>query len=209
MLLRVTFQRLTPHATGWRRTWNGAGGATAVVIVYLAFRVIARGFFSLVGMPTATVSVWLLPLGLAIDLSLLLAAFTASDRPFAWDPRRWSQQRVGAALLAWTALGGVAGAAGLYGVLVMLAHWGFSVPAVPGLAVPFALLTGALGGALGAPLAERILLFVEGAPSRAAASTGMGPAADRRWPSNAQVQWERAAAWGRAAAGRLAARRHG
>lgn len=148
--------------------WSGAGAATGIVAVYLLFRLVARAFFNWAAMPRAVVPVWLLPLGIAVDTAILLATVLPEMSVPRWVPfpRDTPDPARSAAVIA--ALGGLLGALVLYGTLAGLGLSGVTVPATPAGAAVVALFTGALGGAIGALLAARIVHVVGMAPEEIA-----------------------------------------
>lgn len=170
--------------------WSGAGAATGVVAVYLLFRIVMRGFFSLVGMPTAVVPLWLLPLGIAVDVAILLAVVLPELKVPRWlpFPHDTPEQAKRAAVIA--ALGGLLGALAQFGTLAGLDLAGVTVPATPAGAAIVALFTGAFGGLIGALLAARFVHVVGMSPEQIAPLPLSG-AAQRliEWGQAAIAQW--------------------
>lgn len=153
------------EAAGKASVWYGFGAATGLVVVYLLLRLLARTFFHLVGMPIAVIPVWQVPLALALDLALLVAALLPAGPwlarlPFPlWVPARARQQ----VLLA--AFGGVVGMLAYYGTMAGLRAGHTVEPPTPLATLPFALILAAFGAGIGTLLAARIAQSASAAPA--------------------------------------------
>jgi hypothetical protein len=135
--------------------WYRYVPATGLVLALLAFRVIARAVFSVIGMPVAVIPWWLIPLALILDVAFLfeslLPAFT---RALPATVRALPQAVAGA-------LGAIIATLGLYGSMQILSGYHILMPAAPFAALPIAVLFAPVGAVAGVLLADWILEDVE------------------------------------------------
>jgi hypothetical protein len=129
--------------------WLAACSATLLALIVLLFRLLMRGALSMLALPYASITWWLVAAGAAIDLTCLLMARIA---PIA-TPRRKGE--------FWRPLSSVAEGVLLactLSITINLAHLiGQPAPLAPLEALPAALIVGAAGVLVGEAIARAIL----------------------------------------------------
>lgn len=149
ILLRANAMRTDGAQTSAASRWYRYLPATGLALALIAFRVAGRAVFSSIGMPVATIPLWLIPLALVLDVAFLVEPFL---RPLtnALPERVRAHPHVVAG-----ALGAIVGTLAYYGSMLLLHNsYHVLIPAAPAAVLPVALLTAAAGAVAGALLAE-------------------------------------------------------
>jgi hypothetical protein len=167
-----------PDAGGW--TWR-FGAATAIALGFVVLRLAFATAFGLLGMPVAVTPWYLVAMGIAIDVVLLVGGVVAArlSQPSARHGTTKGTPTGRPVPLAVAALGGALAALALYGGMQVMRSAHVIVPMAPGDAVPLACLAGAAGAMLGAWLAAWMRRRLEPAPHRAESSTTLAPRLER------------------------------
>lgn len=122
--------------------------ATSLVLSLLAFRIVGRTVFSIIGMPVATIPWWLISLAAVMDVAFLCEPLLPAFTHLLPAPVRARPQMVSGTL------GAIVGTLAYYGSMLVLLNYHVLVPAAPLAVLPVALLTAAGGAVAGVLLAE-------------------------------------------------------